>query len=346
MDSVPVLMQLDAGIRIPIGPVRFSLRSIALIIAVSPLMVPVLSVGLPPTLQVAAIVGLFGLAFIGSVPTSEGIWLGTLAAYRLGDRWLPRLVDRGQVRRARFRRLAGVGVVVDRQRRPVTAPSPFHHWTSLPRLAGTDESLFERRPGGWCVLFELVGSEHPPMTHGHAQWAQSAVAWARAVGCAAQFVCTSDHMDGPAATRAFDVRHRPQESFLDEVERWWAMTMGEASLRIQNHVVLFPQLAGRNGMPTVCSPFRLAETGEASWAEAVRLRDLALRQAGNLRLRVRALPADEVRRLLETTLLGARSASLQNGLLEVAAESHAFLAALRLPPATFSGAAVSALARA
>jgi hypothetical protein len=85
---------------------------------------------------------------------------------------------------------------------------------------------------------------------------------------------------------------------------------------------------------------------EASLTQAVRVRDLALRQAMNLRLRVRPLPPDEVRRLLETTLLGARSASLDGGLLEIGTESCAFLAALRLPPATFPGATVGALARA
>jgi TraG P-loop domain len=346
MESVPILMQLDAGISLPVGPLRLSLRSIALMMACSPLIVPVLSTPLPTTVQVLTLVSLFGLAFIASVPTVEGVWFGTLAAYRLADRRLPRLVDRGQVRRARFRRLPDVGVVVDRQRRPRRTPSPFHHWASMARLAGVDDSLFERRPGGWCVVFELLGSEHPPLTPGHAAWAGSAVSWARAVGCAAQFVCTSDHLDGPAAARAFDVGHRPQETLLDNLERRWATTMAEASLRIENHVVFFPRLAGRNGIPTVCSPLHLGETAEASWSDAVRLRDLALRQAGNLRLRVRTLPPEEVRTLFEGTLLGARSASLEDGLLEIGSESHAFLAALRLPPATFAGSSVSALARA
>src|SRR5205823_4511244 len=156
--------------------------------AVSLLMVPVLSLHLSPTVQVVAIMGLFGLAFIASVPTAEGLWIGTFACYRAAERWLPRLVDRGQVRRARFRRLPGIGVVVERQRRPVAAHSPLRHWTSMARLAGVGESVFERRPGGWCVAFELLGAEHPPLTEGHARWAERVVAWVRTVGSAAQFV--------------------------------------------------------------------------------------------------------------------------------------------------------------
>src|SRR5262245_43026662 len=194
MQPVPILMQLDASISLPVGPFRLSLRSVALVLAASPLMLTVLFLDLPLNVRVAIVVSVLAGAYLSSVPSSEGIWLGTLVAYRVADVLTPRLVDRGQVRRARVRRLPGVGVVVDRRRRPLSFPSPLHHWTSLARIGGTDLGLFERRPGGWCVVFELEGPDAGPMTPSHADWAQRAVNWVRAVGCAAQFVCTSDHL--------------------------------------------------------------------------------------------------------------------------------------------------------
>ncbi len=346
LESIPVLMQVDASITIPVGPVRLSLRSVALVLACSPLALAVLFVHLSVGMQLGGFAGVFAVAFLVSVPSAEGVWFGTLAAYRLADRWMPRLVDRGRVGRARFRRLAGVGVTVERVRRPLAVPSPLHHWTSLARVAGVEESLFERRPGGWCVVFELLGPDHGPQTEQHARWAGSAVSWVRAVDCAAQFVCTSDHIDRASAGRAFDARHRAAEALLDQFERRWAVEMAEMSLRIRNFVVLFPRLAGRDGMPAVCRPTRLLEVAEASLQEAVRIRDLAARQADNLRLRLRLLPPREVSELLETTLLAARTASLEDGLVDIEAESRAFLAALRLPPSIFPGSVVGALARA
>jgi hypothetical protein len=166
------------------------------------------------------------------------------------------------------------------------------------------------------------------------------------VECPVQFVCTSEHTDRVAAARAFDAQHRSAEAILDQLERHWASEMAEMSLRIRNLVVLFPRLAGRDGMPTVCRPTRLFEVKEASWSDAVRVRDLAIRQADNLRLRLRPLAPDELEEVLARTLLGARTAVLEDGQLQIATESRAFLAALRLPPSTFSGAAVAALTRA
>lgn len=346
MDPVPILLQIDAGISLPLGPVRLSLRSIALMMASSPMALAVLLFHVPPTVQFVTFVGVLAVAFLVSVPTAEGVWFGTLLAYRFVERWTPRLVDRGQVARAKVRRLTGVGLTVGRLKRPLPVPSPFHHWTSLPRAVGVEDSLFERRPGGWCAVFELMGADHGPQTEGHARWARNVVSWVRTVDCPAQIVCVSDHTDRAAAARAFDVRHRPMENLLDRFERHWAMEMAETSLRIRNYVVLFPKLAGRDGIPNVCGPVRLFEMQEPSLSEAVRVRDLAIRQADNLRLRLRPLTAGEVSDLLATTLLGARTANLQGGVLEVGAESCAFLAALRLPPVTFPGAVVSALARA
>src|SRR5437660_2947474 len=236
MEPVPILMQVDASITIPVGPVRLSLRSVALVLACSPLALSVLFVPLSTGMQIAGFAGVLAVAFIVSVPSAEGVWFGTLAAYRLADRWMPRLVDRGKVGRARFRLLAGVGLKVERVRRPLAIPSPLHHWTSLPRVAGVEESLFQKRPGGWCVVFELQGPNEGPQTEQHARWAANAVSWVRAVDCAAQFVCTSDHTDRAAAGRAFDARHRGAEALLDQFERRWAVEMAEMSLRIRNFV--------------------------------------------------------------------------------------------------------------
>jgi hypothetical protein len=345
MESVPVLMQLDAGISIPVGPLRLPLRAAALIFAASPLMIPLFALPFSTTVQVIAGVSLLGLAYIASVPTAEGLWIGTYLAYRLTDGLMPCLVDQGRAMRATCRRLPDVGLIVSRRRPALALPPPLHHWASLARVTEVDRSLFQRRPSGWCVLFELIGSEDPPLTPGHGRWAESVVGWVRAVGCAAQFVSTSDHLDSAAAARAFDAHHRFDETLLDDLERGWAIHMAESSLRVRNYVVLFPRLGSRSGIPSVCSPLRLSETVEASWEEAVRLRDLALRQALNLRLRIRAMADDEVQSLLEGTMLGAPSAGLVGGMLEMGAESFSFLAAARLPPSTFPGAAVSALAR-
>jgi hypothetical protein len=346
MEPVPVLMQVDASINIPAGPVRLSLRSVALVLACSPLAFATLFVPLSAGVQIGGFVAVFALALIVSVPSAEGVWFGTLAAYRLADRWMPRLVERGRVGRARFRRLVGIGVTVERVRRPLPVPPPLHHWTSLARVADVGDSLFDRRPGGWHVVFELLGPDHGPQTEQHARWATNVVSWVRAVDCAAQFVCTSDHTDRAEAGRAFDARHRAAEWLLDQLERRWTVEMAETSLRIRNFVVFFPRLAGRDGMPVVCCPTRLFEVGEASLQEAVRVHDVAVRQADNLHLRLRPLPPDEVHELLETTLLETRKASLEAGLVEIAAESRAFLAALRLPPSIFPGSVVGALARA
>jgi hypothetical protein len=339
-------MQLDATISVPVGPVRLSFRALALMLATSPLTLLALALPLAPHLQVAAMVSVLAIAFLLSIPTSEGVWFFTVGAYRLADRWLPRLVDHGQARRARIRRLADVGVVVDRRRRPLRVPSPLHHWTSLGRATASDLGLFERQPGGWCIVFELIGPQEAPQTEKHAQWSQRVVGWVRTVGCAAQFVCTSDHIQGAEAARAFDANHRGTHSMLDETERQWATVMAESSLRIQNHVVLFPKLAGKTGIPTVCRPTRLAEVAEASYAEAQRLRDVALRQATNLRVSVRALAPEEIDRLLAKTLLGAATATVESGFQEIGAETTSYLVALRLPPATFPGSTVTALARA
>lgn len=346
MKPIQVPLALRAEIRVPVGPVELPLRAALIMLGVAPFGLLLFLLPLTLVQQLGGLVLLIGIASAVSRPNREGVWFGTWLAYRCVDRFLTRVVRHGRPRAVAVRRLGAHLVLPERDREPISGPWGISRWTRLARLTEVDEGAFAREPGGWSAILELSGPRDAPLTDGYSRWATSVIDWLATVGCAAHIHTEIAHLDRGRAQQAFDDSLRRTRTVLADFERDQVGSVADSSLVVRQYVVLSPRLVGPNGVPGPNRLWRLAEAVDAGRDEALRVRDLALRQAETLRLRVSAPGAEDIRRLLKTTSLACEDATFAEGQVTIGSAHHRYGAVTELPARVHPGALMAAMIRA
>jgi hypothetical protein len=344
MKTVTVPMAIDARLTIPLGPINITLRSLALALAAAPAAYASLGLHVDGLVRFGLALGILGAAVIAGLPEREGIWVGTWLACNLAARRLPSLIRASDPGGARVRRL-GEALLVGPRRRALALPAPLHRWLATPRLGGSEAGLLERRPGGWCAVLRLEGSEAPPQSEASAAWSENLIAWLGAVDCPAQLIARATNIDRADAEAIHEARSR-RRTRLAECERKLAGQVAVRTMLVRNYAVLMPGLAGGEGIPHSSRLARLGEVRDCSRQEAERALQTALRLAGAFGLACSALPADELRRLAGDTLLGAREVTAGDGVVGIEGGYRAHAVVLALPPRLQAGAVVAAMLRA
>src|ERR1035437_2051249 len=82
MKPISVPLQVGSQVKIPVGPFTLPLRTIALLLGATPLLLVALKLPLPGVGRF--ILGIFLLFTVGmiSAPTREGIWIGTWLIFK------------------------------------------------------------------------------------------------------------------------------------------------------------------------------------------------------------------------------------------------------------------------
>jgi hypothetical protein len=348
MNPIPVPMALRARPTFPVGPFQVGLRTVWVVFAVSPLALLALHLPASGGTRVTVAFTALMLAYVLSLPEREGIWIGTYLLYALLDRTLPRAVSRGRARAVTIRRIGRRHLEVGaRDRRPLSLPGALSRWTTLPRVLATGSGLVQKTPGTWCAIVRLQGPADAPHTEEYAAWCTRVLTWITALDCPAQLYVEATHYERSQAEQAFLERVRDlEETPIVEQERVLVGEQALNSLILRHYVVFFPRWAGRDGIPTTARLSRIFETNNASESDASRVRDVAVRQAENLRLDVRALAPDEIDDLLRRTPLACQDGTFHNGEFVLAGRSHRYASLSGLPSTVQSGAVISALTRA
>src|SRR5207302_9200021 len=156
----------------------------------------------------------------------------------------------------------------------------------------------------------------------------------------------ADHHDRPQARPPVLERVGHQDSALLESEHHLAGQEALNSLVIRHSVLFFPRWSGADGIPPTARLTKLFETTDAQRGDAERVRDLALRQAANMRLKVRPLAPEAVVDLLRRTPLSCPEGTFFDGEGVIGGRHHRYAALSGLPAVLSSGAVISALTRA
>lgn len=339
-------MAVRAQGKFPAGPIQVTYRTVLVVLAVTPLALAALAlpdVGLNPLL-IAGLV--LALGYIFSLPEREGLWIGTYLLYRLLDRWLPRVVRENRGRATSIRRVGGHLQIRARHRAPARLPSRLSRWSELPRVAQVESGLLKRSPGSWCTILELEGPDDAPQTDEYTEWCRHVQHWLGLVGCPAQVYADVTHFDPATAEKAFQAKVRGYHNELVESERALAGEEANNSLVIRHYVVLFPRLAGGDGIPVTARLRRLLEAPDAQHDETEQLRDAALRQAVASGLRVTAADPHQIQALMRRTPLGCAEGTFVDGEAILGGVFHRYALLTGLPRTLSSGAVVSALLRA
>ena len=348
MNPVPVPMALRARATFPVGPFQVGLRTVWVVFIVSPLALLALHLPASAATRVTVALSILMLAYVLSLPEREGLWIGTYLVYALLDPALPRAVSRGRVRAVTVRRIGKRHLEVGpRERRPLTLPGALSRWTTLPRVLSTGDGLVRKTPGTWSAIVRLEGPADAPNTAEYAAWCARVLTWITALDCPAQLYVEATHYERFQAEQAFLERVRDMEDTpIVEQERALVGEQALSSLVLRHYVVFFPRWAGRDGIPTTARLSKIFETINASESDAARARDVAVRQAENLRLEARALAADEIDDLLRRTPLACPDGTFHDGEFVLAGRSHRYASLSGLPNVVQSGAVISALTRA
>jgi hypothetical protein len=347
MQPIPVPMALRARPTFPLGPFQVTLRTVVVVFTLSPAAILALQLPTSGGTRVAVAFSVIVLAYLLSLPEREGLWIGTYLCYRALDPSLPRVVRGGRGRAASVRRIGARHLEVGAaDRPPLPVPGALSRWTTLTRLIRAGEGMFERSPGSWCALLRLEGPVEAPQTAEYAAWCGRVLAWLGTMDCPAQLYVEMSHCERSQAEQAFLERVRGIDAPLVDRERALAGEQAQSSLVLRHYVLLFPRWAGRDGIPTTARLTKLFETANASESDASRARDVALRQAGNLRLEVTAPGPAAIEELMRRTPLGCVEATFCDGEGVLGGRHHRYASLCGLPSTVQSGAVISALTRA
>jgi hypothetical protein len=340
-------MALRARPTFPVGPFQVTLRTVWVVFAVSPLAMAALHLPFGASTRVTVAFTLLALAYVLSLPEREGLWIGTYLFYVLLDPVLPRAITRNRGRAVTVRRIGRRHLEIGAgDRPPLMLPGALSRWTTLPRVLATAEGLVQKTPGTWCAILRLNGPIDAPQTTEYADWCSRVMTWITALDCPAQLYVEATHYERSQAEQAFLERVRHLDMPLVEQERLLVGQQALSSLILRHYVVFFPRWAGRDGIPTTARLSKVFETINTSESDAARMRDLAVRQAANLRLEVAPVTADGIDELLRRTPLGCAEGKLLDGEFVIGGRHHRYASLSGLPSTVQSGAVVSALTRA
>jgi TraG P-loop domain len=348
MKPIPVPMALRARPTFPVGPFQVTLRTVWVVFAVSPLAALALHLPAGASTRVTVAVTILAFAYVFSLPEREGIWIGTYLCYLLLDPMLPRVIRGNRGRAVTVRRIGKRHLEVSAaDRPPVVLPGALSRWATLPRLQRAGDGVLEKSPGTWCAILRLEGPVDAPQTAEYAAWCTRVMSWITTLDCPVQLYAEATHYERSQAEQAFLERVRDvEDSPLVEHERVLVGQQALSSLILRHYVVFFPRWAGRDGIPTTARLSKIFETVNASESDAARLRDVALRQATNLRLDAEPVPADGIEELLRRTPLGCSDGTFFDGQFVMAGRSFRYASLSGLPSTVHSGAVISALTRA
>src|SRR5262249_44843697 len=148
----------------------------------------------------------------------------------------------------------------------------------------------------------------------YAAWCTRLLTWVTTLDCPAQLYVEATHYERSQAEQAFLERVRDLEGTpLVEHERALVGDQALSSLILRHYVLFFPRWAGRDGIPTTARLSKIFETINTSHGDAARLRDVAVRQAENLRLVVAAVPTGEIEELLRRTPIACQDGTFFDG---------------------------------
>ncbi|MBO0746426.1 MAG: DUF87 domain-containing protein, partial [Candidatus Dormibacteraeota bacterium] len=347
MRPIQVPMALRAELKLPIGPFEVPFRTALMLIGSLPLVLVVFTLPLSLTTQALIATGILGTASVVSRPDREGVWVGTWALSRALEPLFPQLLRDGRPRSAAVHRVGHHLRLPVSDRSPLSLPRALAHWSDLPRVRDVDEGLMRLGPdGGWHAVLRLDGPRDAPITKGYEAWCQGVVDWINTVGAPAQLYTEVTHYERLDAQHAFERSLRRERTNLIDYERQLAGQVAERSLAVRQFVVLSPHRTGPNGIPTANRLTSVLSTVAASRAEAVRLRDLAVRQGDALGVGVRVASARETRMLLARTPLGCEDAIFHGGEVVVDGRHSRVGTVVELPTRLLPGAVMSAVIRA
>jgi TraG P-loop domain len=344
--SVP--MALRARPTFPVGPFQVTMRTVWVVSAVSPLVLLALHMPAGGATKVTVAVTILAFAYVLSLPEREGVWIGTYVFYLWLDPALPRVIRGSRGRAVAVRRIGRRHLEVGAaDRAPMGLPGALSRWATLPRLLRTGDGLLEKTPGTWCAILRLEGPVDAPQTAEYAAWCTRVLSWITALDCPVQLYAEATHYERSQAEQAFLERVRDlEDTALVEQERALVGEQALSSLILRHYVVFFPRWAGRDGIPTTARLSKILETVNATESDAARLRDVAVRQAANLRLEAKPLAADAIHELLRRTPLGSPDGTFFDGEFVMAGRYHRYASLSGLPSTIHSGAVISALTRA
>ncbi|MFZ0218064.1 MAG: DUF87 domain-containing protein [Candidatus Dormiibacterota bacterium] len=346
MRPIQVPMALRAELKLPVGPMEVPFRTAVLLIATMPFVLLVLALPGQLTTKALIVAGVLGGASAISRPNREGVWFGTWAFYRFAEPHLPQLVRSGRVRSATVRRVGAHLRIPAHDRRPLSLPGAFAHWSDLPRLRDAGDGVFQHEPdGGWIAVLEIAGPRDAPLTDGYSAWSRAFVDWVNTIDCPVQMITEATHYDRTEAQMAFEQSLRRGRSHLVDLERQMAGEVAERSLAVRQFAILTPRGAGEDGIPPANRLTRVMQTIHASRAEAERLRDLATRQAETLGVVVRPVPVRDLRRFLARTPVGCAEAVFHGGQVVLGDRYVCIGTVIELPTRIMPGSVMSALIR-
>jgi hypothetical protein len=347
--TIRVPLNVDAQLRVPLGPAVLPVRSVILAAVVSPAAYALLAAHLPGLWGTAGAGFVLATAAAFGLPERQGVWIGTHLAYRHAWRLLPSVVARGRTGRALVRDVEG-SIHVCRER-PVGAPrrSPgrWRGLVAIPSTSAAGAGLLRLEPGGHRAILVLDGPPVSVSSDAYLDWCDAVVGWVRSADCPAQFLTLMTHHDADRVGDAFDRRVTGwPRTPLCEIERTLAGTLAETTLGLRHFVVLAPASAGDDGMPHLLTPWRSAHPPPASAEDAERALQSALRLAPGFGVTVRVADRDDIAALLTHTVLGAARAMVGSNALHIGERHHVVMTATRLPATIEVGAVVDAMTRA
>jgi hypothetical protein len=347
--TIRVPLNVDAQLRVPLGPAVLPVRSVVLAAAVSPAAYALLAAHLP---------GLWGAAGAGFVlaagaafglPERQGVWIGTHLAYRHAWRLLPSVAARGCAARALVRDVDGF-IHVSRERPARLRRRTPERWravASIPVTSVAGAGLLRLEPGGYRAILALDGPPVSVASDAYLDWCDAVLGWVRSAECPAQFLTLMTHHDAARVGDAFDRRVSGwPRTPLCEIERALAGRLADSTLGLRHFVVLAPASAGDDGLPQPTTPWRSAHRRPASAEDGERALQSALRLAPGFAVGVRVADRDDIATLLTHSVLGAARAMVGSSALHIGDRHHVVMTATRLPAAIEAGAVVDAMTRA
>jgi hypothetical protein len=346
--TIRVPLNVDAQLRVSLGPAVLPVRSVILAAAVSPAAYALLAARLPGLWGAAGAGFVLAAAAAFGLPERQGVWIGTHLAYRHAWRLLPSLVVRGQAARALVRDVNG-SIHVGRER-ACGSRRLLGQWRavmSVPATSAAGAGLLRLEPGGHRAVVVLDGPPVSVSSDAYLDWCDSVLGWVRSADCPAQFLTLMTHHDADRVGDAYDRRVASwPRTPLCEMERALTGTLAEATLGLRHFVILAPGSAGDDGVPHLAAPWRSAHSSPASAEDAERALESALRLAPGFAVAARVADRDDIATLLTHTVLGAARAMVGASALHIGDRHHVVMTATRLPAAIEVGAVVDAMTRA
>ncbi|MGH7234205.1 MAG: hypothetical protein ACREF7_02045, partial [Candidatus Saccharimonadales bacterium] len=310
---IKVPLAIESEIELPIaGVANVPLRSVlAALIACIPAGFVFLSPFIVFEARAFIAIIILVAAVVISIPKTQGIWVGTLLAYRLLGFAIPSLTSRGQAMRAR-NYLENDDLISEGSKAPLSWGVPYlRRAFSLPSIELIEDGLFKTDISGYRGVLKIEGPITAIGGLSYDNWGKELMSWVDAMECPVQFFSIVEHYDGAKAGKAFEQRVRKGwgQSVIITAEKNQVTNLAERSFGLSSYLVLAPEAASETGMMYDSSLMDLEKIYNVPKSLVVEKLTSAFRTASAFsRLKVRFASADEITNLLSHSPLGSTRA--------------------------------------